>query len=229
MTTTDCYLPRQDQTRLRDKLNLLPSLVEDLAITETRQARILRPGLGKLKHQKPGSSWPFHLEAASAATELDRCLAGWVKFVCVHKQIRYTSSRSVLSHGNWLKRNIPVLAGINGSQDAYPDITGRIIAVQVVIDLPPDDDLHMDPQRVARANRQVVTAGQIEKIASKLGARGRALTTERIRVLTRNGHVWPIRVDPDTGTKFYRLGDVLEAHAACSQRSRATRGATHGA
>jgi hypothetical protein len=217
----DFYLPRADQKRLQEKLNQIPALVEDLSVTITQQARISRPGLGRLKHQKPGSRLPFNLAAAAAGNELDRCLAGWVHFVCQHRKIRYEGPRSVLSHANWLKRHLVILALIEGSEGAYEDIAGVILACQSLIDLPPDDDIpHMDSRRVARANRQVLTAGQVAKIASKLGERGRKLTVERIHTLSRNGHLRPVKTDRDTGTKFYRLGDVLHAHKTCQQRSR---------
>lgn len=221
----DFFLDRESQKKLRDKLDQVPGLVEELAITITGQARVMRPGLGRLKHQKPGSRLPFNLKAAAAANELDCCLAGWVHFVCQHRQIKYTGHRNALSHANWLKRMIPVLSLIDGAQDAYEDIAGRILECQNLIDLPPDDDLPpMTPRRVANANRQIVTAGQAEKIASKLGEPGRKLTVPRIHMLNRNGHLKSVKVDKDTGTKFYRLGDVLDAHKSCQQRNRKASG-----
>lgn len=216
------YLSRTDQKLLRDKLNELPRLVEELTITETRQGRIIRPGLGKLKHQRPRSEWPFNIDAAAADTELHRCLAGWVKVVCDHRKIRYDGSRSTLSYGNWIKRNLTTLALIDGSQDAYEDIAGRILDAWNVID-PANEDVHTNARRVANAEQQVVTVGQVELISSQLG--GRQITARRVRKLNETGRLQPVRVDPYTGTKFYRLGDVFAAHDACPQRRR-TR-ATH--
>lgn len=221
--STVFYLSRHEQQWLRDKLCELPGLIEDLAVTETRQANIIRPGLGKLKHCRPGPQLPFNLDAAEKSTELDRCLAGWVRFVCVHRKIHYTGGRSALSHGNWLKRHITDLALIDGSQTAYKDIAGRILDCRKVIDLPPDDYIPTDHKRVARANRQVLTAAQLVKMGARLGERGKGLTNERIKGLARNGHLRPVKVDRDTGTKFYRLGDVLHAHSSTATRNQPSR------
>ncbi|MGX9669939.1 hypothetical protein [Mycobacterium sp. HM-7] len=225
--STEFYLSRHEQQWLRDKLGELPGLIEDLAVTETRQASIIRPGLGKLKHCRPGPQLPFNLEAAEKSTELDRCLAGWVRFVCVHRKIHYTGGRSALSHGNWLKRHITDLALIDGSQTAYKDIAGRILECREVIDLPADDYIPTDHKRVARANRQVLTAHQIQQVAGRSGHK--TLTVKRIQNMAANGHLRPVKTDPDTGTKFYRLGDALKAHSTTAERKGTTRRTTHGA
>lgn len=214
----DFYLPRDQQTKLRDKLDQVPSLVEELATTITGQARIMRPGLGRLKHTKPGSRLPFNLAAAGVATELDRCLAGWVQFVCQARQVRYTGHRNALSHANWLKRNMTVLALIDGSQNAYEDIAGRIIECQNIIDLPPDDEIHIDRTRVKAANKSVVTLSTIDGIARRCGAVG--LNRDRLRLLVKAGLVKPASIDKDSGTHFYRLGAVLDAHNKHTRRNR---------
>lgn len=226
----DFYLSRDDQARLRGKLNLLPGILNDLSVTETQQANVVRPGLGKLKHQKPGARLPFNIKAAAASTELERCLAGWVQFVCINRKVRYTGPRHVIAHALWLRRNVVTLALIDGSQDAYKDINGRILDCQNVIDLPPDDDLpEMDRRRVRAANKQVLTASQVVKVAARIGEGGKKLDAERIKSLTRNGHLRPVKVDRDTGTKFYRLGEVLRAHGSVATRNLPTRRVTRGA
>lgn len=220
----DFYLSREDQTKLREKLNRLPGVLKDLSVTETQQARIVKPGLGKIKHQQAGSRLPLNIEAAAAATDLEICLEHWVQFVCTGRKVRYTGPRNVIAHALWLKRNIVVLALIDGSQTAYKDINGRIIHCQNVVDLPPDDDLpEMDRRRVRAANKQVLTASQVVKVAARIGEGGKKLDAERIKMLTRNGHLRPVKVDRDTGTKFYRLGEVLRAHGAVATRNLPTR------
>ncbi len=214
----DYYLPRDQQKKLREKLDQVPGLVEELSVTITRQARIIRPGLGRLKHQKPGSRLPFHLAAAAASTELNNCLEGWVRFTCRNRQIRYTGPRNMLSHANWLKRNIIGLSLIEGSETAYEDIAGRIEDCRLIIDLPPDDEIHIDRDRVRQANRQVLTAGQVEKIAGKLGALGTGLNKRRVETLNKGGELHPCAIDD--GVKFYRLGDVLDAHHRNARRNR---------
>lgn len=218
----DFYMPRHEQQKLREKLDQLPGLVEDLAVTITGQARVMRPGLGRLKHQKPGSRLPFNLKAAAASNELDRCLAGWVHFICQRRQIKYTGPRNTLSHGNWLKRNISVLALLEGAEIAYDDIAGRILECQDIIDLPPDDEIHIDRARVKAANKSVVTLSTIDGIARRCGAVG--LNRDRLRLLVKAGLVKVASVDKDTGTHFYRLGAVLDAHNKHTRRNRKVAG-----
>ncbi|ATW60127.1 helix-turn-helix DNA binding protein [Mycobacterium phage Philonius] len=214
------HLTRAEQTKLREKLASVPELAEDLAVTITRQARIQKPNLGKPRRQRPEPCVPFHLGASEAADELQRCLAVWVRFVCDARQIEYTDTDDLASLARWLHRNVVTLALIEGSETAYTDIAHRIDECRRQIDLPPEDEIVIDRARLEQANRQIVTAGQAEKIARKLGDLGRRLTTQRVHSLNRRGHLRPVGTDPETGTKFYRLGDILQAHLKCAQRQR---------
>lgn len=216
----DFYLDRAQQKQLRETLGTIPALVEDLAITITRQARITRPGLGRLKHQKPGSRLPFHIEAASAATELRNCLHGWVNHVTTQRKTPYTGRRDTTTLANWLNRNITILALTPGTETAAKDILERIAYCRTIIDLPPDDEIHIDTKRITSANRQIVTAGQIDKIAAKLGALGDGLNKRRVETLDRAGKLKPCAIDD--GTRFYRLGDILDAHHRHTRRNRKT-------
>lgn len=208
----DFYLPRSEQIALRNDLNTIPGLVEELSITITRQARITRPGLGHLRKQKPGSRLPFHLAAAEASTELRNCLHGWVHTVCTQRQTPYTGRRDTMTLANWLNRNLTVLALTPTSETAYSDIHALIEHCRTLIDLPPEDELHIDPARITAANRSVVTLATIDTIASRLGPMGNGLNRDRLRLLAKHGDLKPTSIDTDTGTKFYRLGDVLHAH-----------------
>ena len=216
----DFHIPRAEQAKLREKLFLVPELAEDLAVTITRQARIQKQGLGKPRRQRPEPCVPFHLGASEAAEELHRCLAGWVRFVCDARQIEYTDGNDLTPLSRWLHRNVVTLALIEGSETAYSEIAHRIDECRRQIDLPPEDEIVIDRARLEQANRQIVTAGQAEKIARRLGELGRRLTTQRVHSLNRRGHLRPIDTDPETGTKFYRLGDILHAHTKCAQRHR---------
>lgn len=206
----DFYLDRQLQAALREKLATVPGLVEDLSVTITRQARIRRPGLGKTRRQKAGSQLPYHLGASEAADNLHDTLVAWVRFVCEERQIRYTATNDMITLARWLSRNITTLALIEGSEEAFDEIADRIDECRKQVDLPPDDEIYIDPARIEQANRQVLTAGQVEKIANKLGALGTGLNKRRVETLTRNGQLRPCATDGNV--RFYRLGDVLDAH-----------------
>lgn len=214
----DFFLDRRSQAELRDKLGTVPHLVEELAITITRQARIQRRGLGSPRRQKPGSRLPFHLAASDAADELHNCLVTWTRFVCESRQIVYNGHDDDLSLSRWLRRNMVPLALTEGSEEAYEDICARIDECQRQIDLPPEDQIVIDRERVAQANRQILTAGQVERIAPKLGPLGEGLNKRRVETLARSKALRECAMDGEV--KFYRLGDVLDAHHRHATRSR---------
>ncbi|WP_100467641.1 hypothetical protein [Mycobacteroides abscessus] len=98
------------------------------------------------------------------------------------------------------------------SEEAYEDIKAAIDECWRQIDIPADDDIVIDRGRVHEANRLVVTAGQVEKLANKMGAIGKGLNKRRVETLAarRKNPLRPCAVDGDV--KFFRLGDVLDAH-----------------
>ncbi|GFG87908.1 hypothetical protein MALGJ_45840 [Mycolicibacter algericus] len=214
----DFFLDRKSQRDLRAKLATVPQLVEDLAVTITRQAKIQPSGIGKLHRVKPESKLPYHVGAVDAADELHNALVTWVRFVCEHRQIRYTGREDMISLSAWLRRNMVPLALTPGSEDAGIDIAARIDACYRCVDLPPDDEIVIDRARVREANRSVVTLATIDPIACRLGEMGKGLNRDRLRLLARHGDIRPVGADSDTGTKFYRLGDVLHAHFARNRR-----------
>lgn len=206
----DFYLERADQARLMEVLGTIPALADQLAVTVTRQARIQKSGLGKPRRQKPGSRMPFHIGASEAADELHNALVTWVRHTCEHRQIHYREGGDLISLARWLRRNMIQLALTEGSEEAYIDIRDRIDECHRQIDLPPDDEVHIDQTRIKEANRQVLTAGQVEKIAHRLGSLGQGLNKRRVETLASSGRLRHCAKDGDV--KFYRLGDVLDAH-----------------
>lgn len=90
MTEVDgFYLSRREQRELVDILAGVPSLVEDLAVTLTGQARISRGDMGKPRRRKRDSSLPLHLGAAEASAALHNCLSTWARAVCEQRALDY--------------------------------------------------------------------------------------------------------------------------------------------
>lgn len=237
MTDDQSFLPRPKWEPLKRALIEIPAVVEDLAITLTRQDRIQKSTLGKTARRKPESALPLHVGAANASAELQNCLTGWVRLVCEQRQINYmpigfthkpefigplAEGQERLPRGydvvaipvlaKWLRVNLIALAMTEGSAEAYDDIASCIDACRRQMDLPADDDVVIDAARVESANKSVVTLSTIDAVATRLGAMARGLTRERLRLLAKRGDVKPVGVDPETKTKFYALGDVLHAH-----------------
>lgn len=204
------YLDKASQLKLRDELASIPRMIGELSITLTRQARVQRPGLSMSRRPKPESQVPIHLGAHNAAEKLHNCLGGWVRLVCEQRAILWDKGNDIITLAKWLRINMTALALTEGGEEAYDDIKAAIDECWREIDIPADDDIVIDRGRVHEANRVIVTAGQVEKLANKMGAIGKGLNKRRVETLTRNQKLRPCAVDGDV--KFFRLGDVLDAH-----------------
>jgi len=187
-------------------------MIGELSITLTRQARVQRLGLSKSRRRKPESQVPIHLGAEEAAQKLHNCLSTWVRLVCEQRAIVWDKGNDIITLAKWLRINMIALALTEGSEEAYEDIKAATDECWRQIDIPADDDIMIDRARVHEANRVVVTAGQVEKLANKMGAIGKGLNKRRVETLAarRKNPLRPCAVDGDT--KFFRLGDVLDAH-----------------
>ncbi|SKY30628.1 Uncharacterised protein [Mycobacteroides abscessus subsp. massiliense] len=210
--TMDFFMPRQDQIKLREELASIPRMIGELSVTLTRQARIQRPGLSMSRRPKPESQVPIHIGAHNAADLLHNCLGTWVRLVCEQRAIVWDKGNDIITLAKWLRVNMIALALTEGSEEAYEDIKAAIDECWRQIDIPADDDIVIDRGRVHEANRLVVTAGQVEKLANKMGAIGKGLNKRRVETLAarRKNPLRPCAVDGDV--KFFRLGDVLDAH-----------------
>ncbi|SKU54065.1 Uncharacterised protein [Mycobacteroides abscessus subsp. bolletii] len=213
MSVADSYfLDKGSQHKLREELASIPCMIGELSVTLTRQARIQRPGLSMSRRPKPESQVPIHIGAHNAADVLHNCLGTWVRLVCEQRAIVWDKGNDIITLAKWLRVNMIALALTEGSEEAYEDIKAAIDECWRQIDIPADDDIVIDRGRVHEANRLVVTAGQVEKLANKMGAIGKGLNKRRVETLAarRKNPLRPCAVDGDV--KFFRLGDVLDAH-----------------
>lgn len=213
MSVADSYfLDKGSQHKLREELASIPRMIGELSVTLTRQARIQRPGLSMSRRPKPESQVPIHIGAHNAADLLHNCLGTWVRLVCEQRAIVWDKGNDIITLAKWLRVNMIALALTEGSEEAYEDIKAAIDECWRQIDIPADDDIVIDRGRVHEANRLVVTAGQVEKLANKMGAIGKGLNKRRVETLAarRKNPLRPCAVDGDV--KFFRLGDVLDAH-----------------
>lgn len=206
------FLSRRDQARLRDELGTISGLVENLSVTIARQARIQKANLGRPKRQRPGPRPPVHFGAFTAADDLHNALTTWVRLVCEQRCIYYRESNDMLTLARWLRKNMVALALTEGGGEAYEDLSPKIAECWRHVDLPPDDQVMIDHVRVTEAAGSVVTLDTVTAVANRIGDMAKGLNRDRLRYLVRCGRVRACRQDPDTGTKFYRLGDVLHAH-----------------
>ena len=104
------------------------------------------------------------------------------------------------------------------SPGALPRITRAVKPLQRRLDRPADAAL-TDDELIA-AKRQVLTGYQIDKVTHLLGERGEGLNRRRVEMLDKADALHPCSRDKDTGTRFYRLGDIFEAHQVHPRRGR---------
>lgn len=221
MSADHFYLPRDDQRKLLVTLRGIPQLAEELAITETRQAVLRKAGLGSPRRpKKRASQLPFHVGAFDAMLALHAEMVSWIKLVCEQRKDAEPDIDNLTSAGAWLRQNIISLAMTEGAETAATRIGDCVKDCERQIDLPPDDEIVIDPSRLRAADRKVLTSYQIERIAGKLGAVGNGLNHNRVDYLVRRGKLKPCAEDGET--RFYRLGEALAAHLGNPRRKART-------
>lgn len=217
-TADHLFLSRSELRLLVDILRRVPAVVAELAVVLTRQSRMRRPDMGATARSHPGSRPPLHVGAFLAAEALRNELTGWVRLVCEQRAMDPPPVNDVLTAARWLDRHVISLAMTEGSETALIDIGSAVQVCERMCDLPPEDAVVIDDARLRAANNSILTSYQVEKIAARLGEVGRGLNRDRVRYLVKRGLLHPAGRDGDT--VFYRLGNVLAAHAQAASRPR---------
>ncbi|MCU1640894.1 MAG: hypothetical protein JWN03_1169 [Nocardia sp.] len=220
MADTDhLFLNRADISALQELLRRIPALAEDLAVTETKQGRVSKSGLGSVRRGRHRTALPMHLGAYEAAEFLRNSLGTWIRLVCEQRAVELPAVDNLIGAARWLNRHVYSLAMTPGAEAALDDIEAAVAECKYMIDLPPEDSIVIDPARLAAANSSILTAYQVEKIATQLGEIGKGLNRDRVRYLAKHGLKDCGR---DGDTRFYRLGDVLVSHVQHKVRGKGT-------
>ncbi|WP_182359543.1 hypothetical protein [Tomitella gaofuii] len=224
VTDTDgFFLDRPGQQELRGLLEQIPGLVEDLAVTVTRQDRVRSGGRGR-SGRLDASPMPVNLHAVEMRDELHAVLAGWVRRTCEARQLTYDGTGDLLGVARWLRRWLIAVALTDGADDVVAQVAAAMRRCRRAVDLPPEDGVQLDDRQVQRARMLTFSRQGIRDMCRQIGGDARGVTKRRLETLIDGGHVVPvrvIRVGRDQ-TDIYRLGDVLDAHAAVPQRTRAS-------
>ncbi|MFC9769406.1 hypothetical protein [Rhodococcus jostii] len=203
MTDTDhLFLSREEIRKLVALLREMPELVEELAVTVTRQDRIGTPGsAGKKRGEE--QPLPFNVTAAEAADDLHTTLVAWVRHVCESRRVDYDGLDGTLGVARWLDRNIIALAMTEGSGEAFDEVQYAMRRARWATDRPRAEDVTIsDPERVEEARATAVSAAQAERMMERLGHP--PLKAARVRKWAERGKLEPV----DGGR--YRLGDILD-------------------
>lgn len=208
------WLPREDQEKLVAILATIPSLVEDLSVSLTRQDRI---GSGmRIRSGSDEQPLPIGLTAMEAADELHDELVRWVRLVCEQRAYPYPGN-DTLTLARWLKHKVIALALTEGADEALHDINLVVHNARAAVDRPQERIRHIDDTAVHEAGNSLITAMGIERIADALGHPG--LTMRRILRLVDAKKLTAV-VQASDGSDMYRIADVIAAHLAHPTRQR---------
>ncbi|MBP2208180.1 hypothetical protein JOJ86_005906 [Rhodococcus percolatus] len=219
MTADHFYLPRIDQRALVDLLRAVPPLVEDLAISITRQDRPSRGGL-RISTGDREQPLPYNEKASEVADELHQELARWVRHVCEERSIDYDGTNATVSIARWLDRHIVSLAMTEGADSALIDIRAVFERARRATDSPPERSRRIDDAKHIAARNTELHRDGIAKAARELGEQYAGLTAERVNTLRRKGAIHAVRSVIATRAEIFILGEVLDAHLANPRRSR---------
>lgn len=172
-------------------------------------------GAGGSRQQRSKPPYAMHIEAL--IDELHNELSTVVRDICETRNLAYDGADDSGHLAGWLIQHRYDLASLPEAPDLFEGLVKVIDkCLRSVNQLEPEHQV--TPGRVKAANRQVVTGPQIEKLARQLADDGKGLNERRVKYLRTKGFLTGTQ-DPETGTWFYHLGDVLAAH----QRAKATR------
>lgn len=213
----DLTVTRAEIELLAEKLATVSDLSEEMAIALTGESRISDGGLG-IRRPQPGSREPYPLHLESLIDDLMNELSTTVRHICEVRGLT-GGGGGCASMASWLIRYRMAIAVMPDGGEIFESLCKVIDRCARAMNQT-EDEYVIDQRRLDQANKSVVTLATIEPIARKLGDLGKGLNRERMRTLAKRGGLEHVSIDDDTKAKFYRLGDVLEAHKNYSCRPR---------
>lgn len=199
-------LSRERVDELVPKLDTVADVVEELAVMLTGQATNQRGQ--ESGHGQPRSRPPYPIDAEELRDQLIESMHTTADAISEHRGSAYDGPIYPLGIAAWIKRNRIALTTMPSGPDLHHDLCAAIDAANRAVNR--DERPHpINHAMLAQANRQVVTAGQMERLARQLGDRGKGLTARRIEALRKQGKLAGSRSD---GHWWYRVGDILKAH-----------------
>ncbi|AZG43460.1 hypothetical protein [Gordonia insulae] len=200
---------------LAGKLERVGDMVDRLTIAATDT--LARNGVaGPHVQSQPCSRPPYDIGAQDLIDELSNELSTTVRHICEHRKVD-PDPMGLEATAAWLKKHRVAIAVMADGREIFESLR-RVLDRCARSTGTLEREYHVNHKMVIEANRQVVTADQVEKLAHKLGDQAKGLTARRVKHLRERKLLNGSR-DVDTGLWFYHLGDVLAAH----KRARETR------
>ncbi len=165
------YLTRAEITKLDAILRTIP-----LARTPARRhcapprphRRRTHPPQPR-RNRQPEQPLPYNHAAADVRDQLRNTLVGWTRHTLEQRSMAYDGDDTLPGISRWLRRNIEALALTEGSAEALPDIDRAVRSAWSVIDRPGEKIQPMDEQRLAEADRMMLSCHGIATLAKEMG------------------------------------------------------------
>ncbi|GAC71016.1 hypothetical protein [Gordonia soli] len=207
------FITRAEIDHLKEKLDAVvhPDLLDAMYAALAADASMGGIAGGGGGHKQQHSKPPYAMHIDALIDELHNELTTVIRDMCETRKIEVPDiGGATQDAARWLIRYRFGLALMEEAPLHYRHLTTVIDkCLRSVNQLQPE--YRVTPAKVEAANRQVVTARQVEKLARQLGDEGRGLTVRRVKYLREHDMLTGTK-DHDSDTWFYHLGDVIAAH-----------------
>ena len=207
MTADEDFLSRAELAELAECLRKI-----DLDLELEAAVMLTEPGHGTgtgIRRPQPGSRPPFNLDLEHVIDQLHRVLAAAIDDMTALRGLTPPADGTLTARAAWIHQYRYALAMIEPGPKHFAALCRWCDRLDRAI-RHPEPAYVVDRGKHQAALSSVLTGPQIEKLAHQLGDRGKGLTERRVKHLrTKHGLIGT--QDPETGTWFYKLGDVLEA------------------
>lgn len=222
MNDTDgFYLDRPSQAKLATLLypgpndppeahdSGIPSLLEDLAVTLTRQDRITTGSL-RVSNGSDEQPLPISESAMEAEDLLHNTLVGWVRHVCEQRMLTCPVG-DTLTLARWLAkpRHIIALGLTEGAEESLSEIQYAVRKARAAVDRP-REKARAEPNGadLEEADAMVLNASAAARLAKSIGYPD--LTIRRVKYLRESERITPVQT---AGRNLlFLFGDVRKAH-----------------
>lgn len=210
MTAEDDFLSRADLDRLAQSLTKIDhDLILEAAI------QLTHPGHGNgagIRRPQPGSRPPYNLGLDHLLLKLGETMDTAIADMTRLRGLTGPVDVTLTGCAAWIHQYRYALAMIEPGPAHHEALCRWCDNLDRAIRHPEPEHV-VDRGRHQAALASVTTGEQFERTAPKLGEQAKGITARRIKYLRERKLLVGTR-DADTGTWFYRVGDILQAHHA---------------
>ena len=210
MSDDEDFLSRAELDQLAESLAKI-----DLDLELEATVMLTEPGHGTgagIRRPQPGSRPPFNLNLGHTCNKLGEVLTAAIEDMVALRGLTPPTGATLTVRADWIRQYRYALAMIEPGPAHHEALCRWCDNLDRAIRHPEPEHV-VDRGRHQAALASVTTGEQFERTAPKLGEQAKGITARRIKYLRERKLLVGTR-DADTGTWFYRVGDILQAHHA---------------